>query len=197
MKFSTVLAALTAMFVVATNASAQQMYFGLQGQVVNLNDATIDYGPAYYPIEISFDTGFGVGAVLGQHLNESFRVESELMYRTNEIDGATGTASVSSLAVMFNGWKDFDGGAVKPYIGGGIGFSTVFAAVDYVVDDSDTVFAYQIGGGVGFPLQQNVTLSLDYRFFGTSAPEFTDMYGDRFETEYNSHNFGVALRFFL
>jgi len=34
-------------------------------------------------------------------------------------------------------------------------------------DDDDTVFAYQAGAGLSYPVGKNVDLTLDYRLFGT------------------------------
>ena len=61
-------------------------------------------------------------------------------------------------------------------------------------DDDDTVFAYQLGAGLGYEINPNLTISLDYRFFATVDPDFTSRAGIEFSTENMSHNGGVRLK---
>lgn len=99
------------------------------------------------------------------------------------LDGHT-----SSLSVMANALYEhrFEGG-IKPYVGGGVGLSWVSAdaALEIpigglgipdiqLVDDSSTVFAYQAIAGVGYEIDSNWTVGVEYRFFGTASPEFDD-----------------------
>lgn len=128
------------------------------------------------------------------------------------VGAATGTQSISgdysAFTFMANGYYDFDlGSDWKPYVGGGIGFSRISLDANSVatgrllVDDDDTVFAYQVAGGVGyeFALSQgrSVTVSLDYRYFGTESPTFESKVvpGRDFETEIDGHDISVGLRY--
>ncbi|MCY3955661.1 MAG: outer membrane beta-barrel protein [Nitrospira sp.] len=123
-------------------------------------------------------------------------------------DAAKGTQSIdgnfSMLAFMANVDYDFDMGSPwVPYIGGGLGVATISvdaesAAGTSLVDDSDTVFAYQVGAGIGyeFPLEEgrSITVSLDWRYFGTQAPTFKgDVSGEDFEATINGHDIGIGL----
>ncbi len=123
-------------------------------------------------------------------------------------DEAKGTQSIdgnfSMLAFMANVDYDFDMGSPwVPYIGGGLGVATISvdaesAAGTSLVDDSDTVFAYQVGAGIGyeFPLEEgrSITVSLDWRYFGTQAPTFKgDVSGEDFEATINGHDIGIGL----
>ena len=128
--------------------------------------------------------------------------------QTNFNDAAKGTQSVdgnfSMLAFMANVDYDFDTGSRwVPYVGGGIGVATISVDAENatgtsLVDDSDTVFAYQVGAGIGyeFPLEEgrSITVSLDWRYFGTQAPTFKgDVSGDEFEATINGHDIGIGL----
>jgi opacity protein-like surface antigen len=64
-----------------------------------------------------------------------------------------------------------------------------------IADDSDTVFAWQIGGGLGWELNPNWGISLNYRWFSTSDPEFRDELGGDFSAEYSSHNLTAGLTY--
>lgn len=107
---------------------------------------------------------------------------------------------VSALSFMVNGYFDWQNPSpLTPYLGAGIGFARVSMndlKVEGVrlVDDSDTVFAYQLAAGVGWEFMPNLTLDLGYRYFATADPEFRDVEGDTFESEYKSHNLMLGLR---
>ena len=105
---------------------------------------------------------------------------------------------------MANVDYDFDTGSRwVPYVGGGLGVATISVDTETdtgtsLVDDSDTVFAYQVGAGIGyeFPLEEgrSITVSLDWRYFGTQAPTFKgDVSGDDFEATINGHDIGIGL----
>ena len=119
--------------------------------------------------------------------------------RPQDVDGA-----FSMIAFMVNMDYDFDMGSPwKPYVGGGLGFASISldtesASGRSLVDDSDTVFAYQVGAGIGyeFPLPEgrSVTVSLDWRYFGTQTPTFKgDLTGTEFEAEISGHDIGIGL----
>lgn len=117
-----------------------------------------------------------------------------------DIDG-----NFSMLAFMANIDYDFDMGSPwKPYIGGGLGVASISVDAESVAtgrslsDDSDTVFAYQVGTGIGyeFPLEagRSITVSLDWRYFGTSSPTFKgDVSGDDFDVTISGHDVGIGI----
>jgi opacity protein-like surface antigen len=169
--------------------------------------------------EFEFDAGLGVNAAVGLSLG-ALRLEGELSYRQSDFDqgtlssltagnttfsfsGATGDVGgdVTSLGVMGNMWYDFDmGGKLKPFIGGGIGMAQVEADIDSIagipvsLSGDDTVFAYQVGAGVGYDVSDKVVVTLGYRFFGTADPEF-ESGSTTVEGEYQSHNIEIGMRF--
>lgn len=117
------------------------------------------------------------------------------------------TGDFQALTFKVNGFYDIDlGFAWKPYVGGGIGLTKVSVDVssgttgNVLVDDSETVFSYQVGGGVGyeFPLPEgrSVTVSLDYRYFDAGTPTFTGYESNLdFDASISGNYVGVGLRY--
>lgn len=171
------------------------------------------------------DPGFALLGALGRNLGNGFRVEGEVGYRQIDLNnlsisndgGAGAAAGVGSLngvtvgnisggnhiiSFMGNGFYDFDlpNTKLKPYIGGGIGFARVEAndwRADNVrlVSDNDMVFAYQVGGGVSYPVSPRTDAFLDYRYFATQDPSFTAAHGGIVKTDVETHNVSVGMRY--
>jgi opacity protein-like surface antigen len=89
-------------------------------------------------------------------------------------------ADVSALAALLNAYVEFDG-AVRPYVGGGIGVSRV-EATDWRTtrpngrtgrrpDAEGWNFAWAIAGGVGFDVAETVTLDAGYRYLALGSAE--------------------------
>ena len=222
MKSSVVVSVAAALALVLSSAQAAEgPYVSLQGGASFLSDA--DNVGGGISIESSFETGFGLAGAVGYGIrNSGIRVEGEVSYRRNGLDkltvtndGGVGAAlgvgslnglslaadgNVSALSGMVNAFYDFRlANRVKPYVGGGVGVARLSindAAVlgITVVDDDDIVFAYQVGGGVGFEATPTTTIFLDYRYFATADPSFSDVLGGAFESEYASHNVSVGIR---
>lgn len=198
---------------IATTAQAQTYAFGNLA-LVQVSDADVGFdvpgfGTGITLAEISFDSGIGFAGGFGHAYGNGLRTEVELAYRKNDLDKIAGrgpfaglgstplNGDISSLALMINGFYDFDLGLpVTPFAGAGLGFARVSIDSDWLgVDSSDTVFAYQLGAGVAFALNPQVNLDLQYRFFATLDPELKSTSGDRFDTEYMTHNVMLGLRY--
>jgi len=94
------------------------------------------------------------------------RVEGEISHRKNDWEAFTAQGSklvtegdFSSLSFMANGWYDFNTSTNwVPFVGGGIGISamnmeiTRISGIPQSYDESDTVFSYQFGAGIGYKL---------------------------------------------
>ena len=135
-----------------------------------------------------YDTGFVVGGAFGYDFGQAMgplgvRLEGEVSYRNNDIDrhvlgggrlpGSVG--STSALAGMANVLFDFNtGGPVSFYGGGGLGAANVefdghgAAAANPVMNDDDTVFAWQAIAGVGFDVAPGWVIDVQYRYFDAS-----------------------------
>lgn len=135
-------------------------------------DSTATY-PATpgYSEEYEFDSGLALGLALGYKFGQA-RVEGEVAYQKNDIDDVTSSTGVrlsalgpfsgdaKATSLLLNGYYDFaNDSAFTPYLTAGLGFAKVKVGLDLtgvgggVTSDSDTVFAYQIGAGIGIRTQ--------------------------------------------
>jgi outer membrane immunogenic protein len=176
----------------AVSPACAETYLSGNLGIVFLNDA--DFHVAGESGEFSFDPGIALVGAIGQTFGEGMRAEVELGYRTNDVDKVkingwgtayyNGSADISTLSLMANGYYDFKPrSAFSPFIGGGVGFANVDGNGD------DTVFAYQLMLGGSWTLDNRLFLDLQYRYFATTDPDL-----GRIEIEYNSHNLMVGLR---
>jgi len=150
--------------------------------------------------KVVFSTGWTGVASLGWGFGNGFRAEVEGNYRSNEVDSIRGFGLAPigqtggfqrTWGVMANVFYDFDfanfglGHSIfQPYIGAGLGYAwtswrnargnSVPGGVSINVDDSDGQFAYQGILGVATPFTwlgvPGLTLTAEYRFFGTLRP---------------------------
>ena len=203
-------------------AQAEGLYVAAAGGVSYLQDADNRNVTPLVDVKSSYDRGWVVSGAVGYALPGGFRLEAEVAYRKVKVDeldivqdGGLGVAlgggslngvtvaaegHETALSVMANMWYDINTGTpFTPYIGGGIGFAEISldklsAAGALIVDGRDDVFAYQLGAGVGYAVTSNLTLTVDYRFFGTTNATFTDITGD-FHSEVQNHSVMGGLRF--
>jgi opacity protein-like surface antigen len=143
-----------------------------------------------------YDAGYAVGGALG-YMIDAFRYEGEISYMKsdeNTYDGLPTNADMETLTFLVNGYLDFDtGGPMTPYITVGIGVSKLdFNDPDFY-DVDDTVFAYQVGAGVGFSVSETLTLDCKYRYMSGQDAEFSYP-GFEAEVEIASHNLIIGLR---
>ena len=188
---------------------AQNWYLSGSGGVTILQDADNEFSTLPVVIITTFDTGWNAGGALGYDFG-SFRTEFEVAYRENDGDklkalGLTAplVGKMSTLSYLFNVFYDYENSSpFTPYIGGGVGASTV--SMDNLrsgttgatfADDDETVFAYKIAVGAAYQVTPMFDLTLDYTYFATSDPEFSNPGGLKFDSEYKSHNFNAGIRF--
>ncbi len=157
-------------------------------------------------VNTEFDTGLTFGAALGYDFNR-FRVEGEISYQNNDIDkiGAQGvffdaTGDATALSFLINGYFDLkNSSAFTPYVSAGLGFAQVefnnlnISGLGFSgSNDEDTVFAYQVGIGVGYAVTEKVTIDVKYRYFGTEDSEY-----DTTKAEFASNNFLFGVRVYF
>ena len=209
--------ALVAAGPIAAAQAAKGFYIGAHGGAVFLEDADTTLAALVSPFtavsfETQFDPGYLFGGVVGYGYTDMFRVEAEVSYLDNDLDEFTNSGSVSvdgditALAGMVNVYLDFrPGKSWRPYIGGGIGAANLDLDISGVAgtpvsfSDTDTVFAYQFMAGVEYKITPRLALGAEYRFFGTDDPNFEDTVPTpvSFESEYQSHNVLVRLRYYF
>lgn len=149
--------------------------------------------------DVSYDTGYLLGAAIGYDITPSIAGELEYTYRSAnaalgaEISGPDGTekldpedGDVTTSALMLNGIYNFPGmgamAAVQPYVGIGIGG----AQVDFDGDSTDFEFAYQAMAGVTYAVNPNVDLFAEARWFSTDGGEFFSEDGFSAEAGFDS-----------
>jgi len=137
----------------------------------------------------SYDTGYLLTGAVGLKEGQ-YRIEGELGYQENGIRH-TGD-EVSILSFLANGYLDFDidRSELTPYLTAGLGLASVDDSTGPGSTD-DTVFAWQLGAGVGYRIGDNLLLDARYRYLATGDP---DLYGGR-EYTIDTHNLMVGLRF--
>jgi OOP family OmpA-OmpF porin len=222
-KYALGFVAAIALAMTASQAEAKDGWYisgNVGGNILQDADTTDSVTGGSASGEVEFDTGFGLSGAIGRSWGP-WRLEGELSYHKNDLDQAnvtsltvagsifTGLAvldlggDISSLGYMANGYYDFKTkGKWAPFVMAGIGVASINvdatsvagAAITY--DESDTVFAYQAGAGIGYNFTPTVSGNLQYRLFGTTDPTFDDGV-DKIESEYQNHSFmvGITKRF--
>ena len=196
-----VIAAAFLAMVPAIAAADSKVYVDIAGGVNFLEDS--DISGAGLSTSADFDPGFAVKAAVGNALGSGFRFEAEVAYRENDADSVGGSGAggdVSAWSLMGNAIYDIKtGGRLTPYIGvgagvAGIDWNDVTPVGGGTVDDNATVFAYQGIAGAAYAINDNLQLTLDYRYFATEDPVFTTSTGTNFDADYRSHSIMVGLR---
>ena len=194
-----------AFFFSAPVCSAEGLYVsGNLGFAMASDSDLTDSAVPGITVNTEFDTGLALGVALGYDFNR-FRVEGEISYQKNDIEkiSAQGvpfdpTGDAAALSFLINGYYDFvNRSAFTPYISAGLGFAQVeFNDLDISrigfsgSSDTDTVFAYQIGIGVGYALTEKFIIDVKYRYFGTEDSEYNTT-----KAEFVSNNFLFGVRF--
>lgn len=166
---------------------------------------------------IEYDPGINIGGTGGYDFGY-LRLEGELSYKRGNINSVTdqtyGTryvntdGHVGSLATLINAFFDIHNDSpITPYVGGGMGFATVYlgdtkgvetstGALNFHVirSDEETAFAYQLGAGIEAELNRRLSLDLGYRYFGTSRVSFRENWPNSTDLKLESHNAAVGLR---
>lgn len=158
--------------------------------------------------EAKFDTGWTAGGALGFRVFDMFRLEAHASFRRADID----TVSVGGIETA-DGWAGtaaFLGNAyfdipipfpVKPYVGGGAGVAIFSADVDgsaVDVDDDDTELAWNVMGGLLWPVWRHLELDARYRYITSDDPsidaDFLGLGTGQVKAEFSAHEVVGALR---
>jgi opacity protein-like surface antigen len=143
------------------------------------------FGPVSPGSRVKFDPGVRIGFAGGLRMTEWFSGEFEVGVMANNIDFITGAtrvdATFSNVPFLVNARLQCPvRHRFAPYIGVGAGGSAAGITADRIIldgtvmdgSDATVVFAYQAFGGVRYRLNDTMGLSLEYRYFGTTAPEW-------------------------
>jgi len=142
--------------------------------------------------KVKFDTGFQFRITAGYQITDWLATELEGGVTYNEIRSITGAiearGSLLNAPLLANLVMQCHQKKCRftPFIGGGLGGSAaVLDAHDIILgngtgvsgNQSDTVFAYQAFGGLRYHINEQMSVSLSYRFFGTTAPTWEEDFG--------------------
>jgi len=135
-----------------------------------------------------FDNAVAWNGAVGNDFG-AYRLEAALGYEKPAYQNSS-SDNASILTVMANGYYDFDSGSkVIPYLMVGAGVADV--DVSWSTEDS-TSFVWQIGAGVGFKVNENVTLDLGYRYI---KPEGLECPNDHNDVSWNSQHLMAGVRY--
>jgi opacity protein-like surface antigen len=180
-------AALTLFAPAAAQAQTERFYFKFDagGALTMDTDLKEFLGPVAPGSKVKFNPGLRTGFGFGFQMTPWFAAEAETGFIGNGIDTVTGGTSVdasfSNVPFLINAKFQFPRfHNITPYFGGGGGGSiSILDANELGVGgtyiygtDSTVVFAYQAFGGIRFRLNQQMGLSLEYRYFATTEPSW-------------------------
>ena len=124
---------------------------------------------------LEFGTGVPFGVAVG-YKSDEYRIEGAVGYQTHGVDKKSGVpvpdayaADVSIWSFMANGYYDVNmkDSSVSPYLTAGLGLASVSVSMNSYSDDK-SVFAWQVGAGVGIKASEHVVVDLGYRYFQTA-----------------------------
>ncbi|MCK4838690.1 MAG: porin family protein [Desulfobulbaceae bacterium] len=165
----------------------------INSEATNSNTPVTEYS-------IEANPGFAVGAAVGYDFFGYLRMEGEIAYQNNALAKARTAGGnivlhedIDSLALLLNFYCDFTNNSLwTPYLSAGLGPALVNVDdnTGYLGDSHDSVFAYQVGAGLGYAFDKELTLEFKYRYFATTNPEFNNI-----EMEYATHNVYAGMRY--
>jgi len=146
---------------------------------------------------VEYDSGLVLNGAVGYDA-DMVRGEFAVGYQSNGVEKVGGYAiddsDVSILSFMANAYVDFDmkDADVTPYLMAGLGLASVDISDDGGDDfEAKSVFAWQIGAGIGIKAADNLTVDLGYRYFVPSDVEING--GDKITLA--SSNIMLGLRY--
>ena len=142
----------------------------------NFTNSNIGEVPQFgdVPLRFSLDDGIRIGARLA--MNSWVFLGHELSYAFQRSGLNTGSGDSQGMTIQ-NFYYNFvahatpEGAAVRPFVTGGVGFSSFFPpGVGSLSGAGDTKFGYNFGGGLKFRLSPRFGLRFDLRDHVTSKP---------------------------
>ena len=184
-------------------------YAGVEGGATFFNN---DYTRVVIPplptigTHTNYHVGWLAGASAGYEFPLGLAVEEEFAFRESDINRIANSAGVlfkggdaHSYSIMTNAYYRWHNPTpFTPYIGGGVGESTVVlnnvrpAGASGNFGGDDAVFGYQGIGGVSYALSQQWSIAAEYRYFATLRPGFESNVAGannvKICPDYGSHN---------
>ncbi len=163
--------------------------------------------------------GYVFGATVGADWGNHIRTEVELSHARWSSDkyhsyatsdgGHSGThdgsSSVSATYLLGNVWLDLNQGSrITPYLGGGAGIGwanvNIFPGESFEDNFNSTGFAFQIGAGVRFAVNDHFMIDAGYRFkdivgLNYDPVDHVSSIDSLSDTSLASHNFQIGLTY--
>ena len=210
-------------FPVNTAEAQSGFYAGVFGGYTFSPNASLPYYnyDYYYNYTYSYDINVKETWVLGFKLGYTpprlgfFSFEFEYSFLNPDVDRTMLPAGAGYTTIegdikfnnfMFNTFVKYPQGRIHPYVGLGLGFSSVdvsistTSAAPYPSYD-DTLFAWQILGGIDIDLTNHFSLDLGYRYFATESGSnhyyyyYYDYYNSHIDYKTSMVTFGLKYRF--
>jgi opacity protein-like surface antigen len=159
------------------------LYFGVFGGYVAPQDMTWTSKVTGVSADLALDSsgmmGLKMGYILPQARALAFELEWNYMFNqtipSQVVSGVRESGEVALNNFLVNVILRYPEGKIHPYIGGGIGASSmniqnteVSRNIVYVNDETATGFAWQFLAGINVDLAPNLSADLTYRYFGTN-----------------------------
>jgi opacity protein-like surface antigen len=160
------------------------LYFGVFGGYVAPQDMTWTSNVTGTSADLALDSsgmmGLKMGYILPQARALAFELEWNYMFNqtipSQVVSGVRESGEVALNNFLVNVILRYPEGKIHPYVGGGIGASSMYiqntesigGAVVNVADETATGFAWQFLAGVNVDLAPNLSADLTYRYFGTN-----------------------------
>jgi opacity protein-like surface antigen len=166
----------------------------------------VDWGTFRTEVELGFHHNKSASKA---HLKTSYSVNGYAFdgttYSSTSRDATVASdLKLSAWSLMANAWYDFHDilpYGITPYVGGGIGFAQVKISgmLDTIKlhEKDSTVFAWQIGSGVSFPITNSMKLFADYRYFAADSVPLKlspGFHGGDITTDFDAHTVLFGLR---
>lgn len=184
MQRSTILLPLLALFCAASLQASPFSYLKAEGFYIS-STANIsvphDSDATFNGIngDIELNNGFGITAAVGHHFMDSWRMELEYAFRSNDVDKYTafagntfGSGTITAHTLMINFLYDININYHFFWYGGaGVGFARTKLDLNGK-QDTDLVFANQLLTGFGYRLSKQTSFLVGYRLFHTLKQDY-------------------------
>ena len=131
---------------------------------------------------------------VADHIDSPERGLWRVTKKTHNLYGRLVNMEIESQSSMINGYYDIDTGSkLTPYVGAGIGYAKIKGKLSvlgesYSADDNN--FAWQVGAGVGYALNDKVSLDAGYRYV-----DYGDFTEEGLKWESSAHELYVGARY--
>ena len=184
--------------------SMSPFYVGIFGGYVAPEDMTWTSGVTGASADLALDESGMIGVKFGYILPQAraLAIEVEWNYMFEQdippqvIGGVRESGDVALSNFLVNLILRYPEGKVHPYIGAGIGASSMnirntesVGGTVFVAEETETGFAWQFLAGVNVELAPNLSADLAYRYFGTN-PDFAVI-----DVDYRTHAVTFGLNF--